>query len=351
MKLIDKNNFNGIVDNEQVLLFTLKNKKGTTCQITNFGARIVSLFVSDKNGVFEDIVLGYDSLKEYVSGDELYFGAAIGRYGNRIADGKFSIEGKEYQLAKNNGNHNLHGGNKGFHNVVWKANQIKNNRLELTYFSKDGEEGFPGNLQVKLMYSVLENNTLEIKYEALTDKVTLVNLTHHSYFNLRGIRHNTTIEKHLLTINASTYTPIDEEGIPTGELLSVSDTPFDFTKQKPIGKDIDSLDTQISFGNGYDHNFVLDKNNLKIAARVEEPISGRTLEVFTDEPGIQFYSFNHIKGMHKGKNNIEFFPKSAFCLETQHFPNSPNQPNFPSVVLQPEQKYTSYCGYKFDVTR
>ena len=348
MKLVDKNNFNLAIDNHQVELFTLKNTNGVTCQITNFGSRIISLFVPDKNGLFEDIVLGYDTLQEYLECDEMYFGATIGRYGNRIANGKFTIKGKEYQLSKNNGNHNLHGGNKGFHNVAWNANQTEKETLELTYLSKDGEEGFPGNLKVKVIYTLSKNNTLEIKYEAKTDKSTLVNLTHHSYFNLRGIGKES-IENHFVTINASKYTPINKEGIPTGEIISVIQTPFDFTKEKAIGKDIHNSDEQLVFGKGYDHNFVLDATNLKCAARVIEPISGRTLEVFTSQPGIQFYSFNHVEGIHSGKNNTAFITRSAFCLETQHYPDSPNQHHFPSVILNPDEIYTSRTSYKFSV--
>jgi len=349
MKLIDKNNFNLVIDDRQVSLFTIENENGVTSQITNFGGRIVNLFVPDKNGVFEDIVLGYDTIHQYLERDEMFFGATIGRYGNRIANGKFIIKGKEYQLSKNNGKHNLHGGDKGFYNVVWNAKQTDKNTLELTYLSIDGEGGFPGNLNVKVIYTLSANNTLEIKYEAVTDKTTFVNLTHHSYFNLRGIENETSINNHLLTIKASKFTPINDEGIPTGEIISVAGTPFDFTEQKPIGKDINDSNAQLSFGKGYDHNLVLDDTQLECAARVEEPISGRTLEVFTGEPGMQFYSFNHIEGVHKGKNNTTFSARSAFCLESQHFPNSPNQPNFPSAILNPGEKYTSYCHYKFDV--
>lgn len=351
MKLIDKNCFNLTLDNRQVKLFTLKNKNGVTCQITNFGSRIVTLFVPNKNGIFEDVVLGYDTIQEYLENDEMFFGATIGRYGNRIANGKFTIEGKEYLLSKNNKKHNLHGGNKGFHNIVWNANQINESILELTYLSVDGEEGFPGNLNVKVTYTISENNTLEIKYEAETNKRTPVNLTHHSYFNLRGIEKEVSVENHLLTIKASEFTPTDSEGIPTGEIVSVTKTPFDFTKQKRIGENINDLNEQLSFGKGYDHNFVLGKNNSECVAKVEESISGRTLEVFTNDPGIQFYSFNHIDGIHQGKNNTKFFERTAFCLETQHFPNSPNQPNFPSTILHPDEKYTSYCFYKFDVKK
>jgi aldose 1-epimerase len=349
MKLIDETCFDITLDNRQVKLFTLKNENGVTCQITNFGGRIVTLFVPNKNGICEDVVLGYGTIQEYLKKDEMFFGAAIGRYGNRIANGKFKIQGKEYQLSKNNGNHNLHGGEKGFHNVVWSANQVNASTLELTYLSLDGEEGFPGNLQVKVMYTVSINNTLEIKYEAETDKSTIVNLTHHSYFNLCGIEKEASVENHLLTIKASNFTPTDSEGIPTGEIVPVTKTPFDFTLQKRIGENINDSNEQLSFGKGYDHNFVLDKNDSECVAKVHEPISGRTLEVFTNEPGIQFYSFNHIDGIHQGKNNTKFFKRTAFCLETQHFPNSPNQSNFPSTILHPDEKYTSYCYYKFGV--
>ena len=351
MKLIDEKCFDIRLDNHEVKLFTLKNKNGVTCQITNFGARIVTLFVPNKNGIFEDVVLGYDTIQEYLEKDEMFFGAAIGRYGNRIAKGKFKIDGKEYQLSKNNGNHNLHGGDKGFHNVVWNANKINESTLELTYLSLSEDEGFPGNLQVKLTYTLSTNNTLKIKYEAKTDKNTVVNLTHHSYFNLCGIEKESSIENHLLTIKAKKFTPTDSEGIPTGEIVSVAKTPFDFTLQKRIGENINDYNKQLSFGKGYDHNFVLDKNNSEYVAKVEEPISGRTLEVFTNEPGIQFYSFNHINGIHQGKKDSKFFKRTAFCLETQHFPNSPNQDNFPSTLLHINEKYTSYCYYKFGIKK
>ncbi|UMB60279.1 galactose mutarotase [Lutibacter sp. A80] len=334
--------------------FVLTNKNGVEVTFTDYGQRLTSLMVPDKNGKFEDVVLGFKTLKKFITAKEKYFGSIIGRYGNRIADGKFSIDGTRYSLTVNNGNNHLHGGFKGFNNVMWKANQIADNEIEFLRISPDMEEGYPGNLKVRVHYLLTDKNELIIKYFAETDKATIVNLTHHSFFNLAG-EGNGTINNHLLMINADSYTPVNKVSIPTGELRAVKGTPFDFTKLKAIGKEINIENNQLFIGKGYDQNFVLrndlskSSNKLTLAARVVEPISGRVMEVFTDEPGIQFYSGNFLGGGTIGKSGKPYGYRSAFCLETQHFPNAPNQPNFPSTLLRPGLMYTSTCIYKFDV--
>lgn len=341
------------IDSDTTNFYILTNKNGVEVTFTNYGQRLTSLIVPDKNGKFEDVVLGFKTLKTYISAKEKYFGSSIGRYGNRIAKGKFSIDGKEYNLATNNGVNHLHGGEKGFNNVVWNANQIADNEIEFTRTSPDMEEGYPGNLKVRVNYLLTEENELVIKYFATTDKPTVVNLTHHSFFNLAG-EGSGTINDHLLMINADKYTPVDETLIPTGELPSVVGTPFDFTEAKPIGRDIEVKNQQLTFGNGYDHNFVLkedlpkNEDGLVMAARVVEPKSGRVMEIFTDEPGLQFYGGNFLDGGAIGKSGKPYNFRGAFCLETQHFPDSPNQPNFPSTLLQPGEEYTSTCIYKFN---
>ena len=297
-------------------------------------------------------MLGYDSLADYQKATS-YFGALIGRYGNRIAKGKFSIDGKEYKLAVNNGVNHLHGGLKGFDKVIWTASpsiQADGAHLDLTYLSRDGEEGYPGNLNVKVDYVLTENNELKIVYSATTDRPTVVNLTHHSYFNLAGAGQGTILD-HQLTLNADRFTPTDSGSIPIGELRSVKGTPFDFTKATAIGARIDQADEQLKFGNGYDHNFVLNKKNgdLSLAATVYESTSGRVMEVFTTEPGVQFYTGNFLDGSIKGKSGQSYPRRSGFCLEAQHFPDSPNQTRFPSTVLRPGKIYTQTSIYKFSV--
>lgn len=332
--------------------YVLTNKNGVEVTFTNYGQRLTSLIVPDKNGKFEDVVLGFETLEKFISAKEKYMGSTIGRFANRIDNGKFSIDGTEYTLATNNNSNHLHGGNKGFNNVVWDANQITNNEIEFTRTSPDMEEGYPGNLKVRVHYLLTNNNELVINYYATTDKPTVVNLTHHSFFNLAG-EGNGSINNHLLIINADKYTPIDEALLPTGELLSVEGTPFDFRQAKPIGRDLEVPDQQLDYGKGYDHNFVLkegltkNESGLVLAAKVVEPNSGRTMEVFTNEPGLQFYSGNFLDGGTKGKSGKYYDFRGAFCLETQHFPDSPNQPNFPSTLLLPMEKYTSSCIYKF----
>ena len=290
LKLINRQNFESVVDGKKVDLFTLKNKNGLVTQITNYGGRVVSLWVPDKTGVFEDIVLGYETIEGYLQSNEIYFGALIGRYGNRIANGKFTLNDSTYTLALNNNDHHLHGGKIGFNNIVWDAHQFSNSELKLKYLSKDGEEGYPGNLNVTVVYHLTDNNELEIKYTATTDKATPVNLTHHSFFNLHGAGKGT-INDHILQINATHFTPIMTGLIPTGMIQAVKNTPFDFTQPTPIGEHVNDDGQQIKYGFGYDHNFVLNGSGLKTAAVIIEPISGRKMEVITDEPGLQFFGW------------------------------------------------------------
>lgn len=330
-------------------LFVLENTKGMKVAITNYGGRIVSWMVPDKNGNFDDIVLGFDNIQQYFTAKEKYFGALIGRYGNRIADGQFSLEGESYNLAKNNGPNHLHGGLGGFHNVVWDAKQLDGQHLRLEYVSKDGEEGYPGTLKVQVLYILNDDNELKIDYTAVTDEATVVNLTNHAFFNLGGAASGT-INDHELMINAEEYTPVDSTLIPTGEIAPVTNTPFDFTEPTAIGERLSQDNEQLAFGKGYDHNFVLDKEGqgtLTLAARVHEPESGRVMEIFTTEPGLQFYGGNFMDGSDTGKEGEPYEFRTAFCLEPQHFPDSPNQPQFPSTVLQPSQIYHTLSVYKF----
>ena len=338
---ISKTEF-GKVNGETVYLFTLENDKGIKTSITNFGGIMTSLFVPDKNGKSEDIVLGFDNLGDYLK-DHPYFGALIGRFGNRIAKGSFKIDNHEYKLAINNGPNHLHGGIKGFDKVVWKAEEIKEAgkvSLKLSYVSKDMEEGYPGTLSVEVIYYLNNSNELGIEYFASTDKKTVINLTQHNYYNLNACKSD--VKSHVLKMNCSKYTPVDDGSIPTGELANVAGTPFDFTKAKTLGKDLDA-------SGGYDHNFVLDNydGSLKQIAVMEEPASGRVLELFTTQPGTQLYTANYLDGSLTGKNGIKYQKHYAFCLETQHFPDSPNKPNFPSVILEPGKKYHELTVHKF----
>lgn len=348
---IDPANFNKIVDGKQVRLETLTNKSGIEMTVTNFGAKVVSLMVPDKNGEMADIVLGFDNIDAYLNAKEPYFGAAIGRYGNRIAKGKFTLNGEEYILAVNNGENHLHGGLKGYNAVVWDMDKVNDNTLVFNYLSKDMEEGYPGNLSIKMVYTLSDDNDLKITYEATTDKSTVLNLTHHSFFNLHGAG-NGTINDHILYINADYYTPTDAGLIPTGEIAAVAGTPMDFTTPTPIGKRVDDDFEALNLGNGYDHNYVLNQPEEKqmiTAASVYEPTSGRYMEVKTDEPGLQFYGGNFLNGSAIGKNGKNYEYRAAFCLETQHFPDSPNKPNFPSTVLNPGETYTHTCIYSFGI--
>jgi len=347
---VTKAPFGKTAEGQQVDIYMLTNSKGAEARIINYGGALVSLKVPDKNGKLGDVVLGYDSIGDYEQ-HRSYIGALIGRYGNRIAKGKFTLDGKEYTLAVNNGENHLHGGLKGFNRVVWTARPFADAdgaHLELTYLSKDGEEGYPGNLNVTVVYTLTDKNELKIAYSATTDKTTIVNLTNHAYFNLAGAGSGD-ILNHVVTLNADRFTPTDSGSIPTGELRSVKGTPFDFTKPTTIGARINQEDEQLKFGSGYDHNFVLNENGKQpsLAATVYEPTTGRMMEVYTTEPGIQFYTGNYLDGAIKGKNSQDYPRRSAFCLETQHFPDSPNKPSFPSVVLKPGGKFSSTTIYKF----
>jgi len=348
LKLLNEQNFEHLIDDEKIKLYTLKNKNGLVTQITNYGGRIVNLWVPDKSGNFKDIVLGYETILDYLKTNKNYFGALIGRYGNRIAKGKFTLNDTTYQLAQNNNTSHLHGGPKGFHNVVWKAKQLSDSKLELKYLSKDEEEGYPGNSNITVTYELTNSNELKIKYIANTDKTTPINLTHHSYFNLHGVGKRK-INDHILQINASQYTPINADLIPTGVIENVKNTPFDFTKPIPIASHLDDDNQQLKYGHGYDHNFVLDGSGLKVAAVIAVPSSGIKMELITDEPGLQFYGGNFLSGKDIGKNKIAYQSRTAFCLETQHFPDSPNHENFPSTLLHKDETYTSTCIYKFSV--
>ncbi|QNN44395.1 aldose epimerase family protein [Pedobacter roseus] len=343
----DSLKYSATIDGKSVKLYTLTNKQGASVSITNYGGRIVSLMVPDKNNKLTDVVLGYDSLGAYRKKGEPFFGALIGRYGNRIGKGKFTLDGKEYSLQLNDGVNTLHGGNDGFFSKVWDAKQ-DGQKLELSYVSNDGEAGYPGKLDVKVTYTLTDDNALQIDYLATTDKATVVNLTNHAYFNLNGEGNNTILD-HELTIDANAYTPVDSTLIPTGKLQPVAGTAFDFNKAKTIGKSIEENDQQLKFGKGYDHNFVLTHHDGKTpVAIVKSPVSGITLEVYTVEPGLQFYSGNFLTGADKdGKGGKSYPHRSAFCLETQHFPDAPNHANFASTVLKPGETYKTSTTYKF----
>lgn len=346
--------FQAELNGKKTDLFILKNKNGVEIAVTNYGAFAVSVMVPDRNGRFADVVLGHSSLHDYLHTPEKYLGSVIGRYGNRIARGKFTLEGKEYRLAINNGPNALHGGIVGFNAVVWDAVQPDAQTLKLTYFSEDGEEGFPGNLRTELIYRLMDDNAFEIHYKAETDRTTIVNLTQHSFFNLAGQGMPTsTVCDNVLTINADFYTPMDEVSIPTGAIAPVAGTPMDFTTPHRVGERIDADFEQLVFGKGYDHCYVLNKKEpgeLSFAAKVVEPESGRTLEVYTTEPGVQLYTGNWLSGF-EGKNGATYPERSAICLETQRFPDSPNKPHFPSVVLHPGEVYTHTCVYKFGIEK
>ena len=339
---------------QPVELYTFSNAHGVEVRAITFGGIIVSLRVPDKSGHLDDVVLGFDSLQGYLE-NPAYFGAIIGRYGNRIAGAKFTLEGKTYSLPANNGPNTLHGGNHGFNKVVWKAEPFQNAQgvgLIFTYSSKDGEEGFPGNLNTKVTYTLTDKDELIFDYEATTDKATPVNLTQHSYFNLAGEGRGDILGHHLM-LNADRFTPVDNTLIPVGELRPVKNTPFDFTQPTAIGARINQKDEQLERGHGYDHNLVLRRtgNGSELAARVHEPESGRVMEVYTTEPGVQFYSGNFLDGTLTGKNGHVYKLRYGFCLETQHFPDSPNQPSFPSTILQPGKTYTTRTMYKFSVEK
>jgi aldose 1-epimerase len=350
---VNKTGF-GEVQGQTVVLYTLRNSAGVEVLVTNFGGIIVSLKTPDRDGEFSDIVLGFDSLAPYVAGTP-YFGAIIGRYGNRIARATFTLDGTTHTLAKNDGPNHLHGGVRGFDKVVWSGESFKreNERgVILRYTSPDGEEGYPGTLQAAVTYTLTDANELIVDYLATTDKPTPVNLTQHSYFNLAG-EGNGDILDHQLMIAANGYTPIDTTLIPTGEIAPVETTPFDFRTPTAIGARINANHPQLRNGRGYDHNFVLNREGmgLELAARVVEPASGRTLEIRTTEPGIQFYSGNFLDGTITGKAGHVYAHRTGFCLETQHYPNSPNQPEFPSTILRPGQEYRTRTVFTFGVVQ
>jgi aldose 1-epimerase len=349
-KLPDSSGFNQTINGKQVHLFVLKNKNGVEAAITNFGGRLVSLLVPDKDGKMTDVIEGPGSVDQYKTNASSYFGALIGRYGNRIGKAQFTLEGKQYNLYKNNGPNTLHGGKSGYDMAIWDAKQVDSSTLILTYLSKDMEEGFPGNLSIKVTYHLTDNNGIKVSYEATTDKATVVNLTNHSYFNLNGSG-NGTILNHSVQIFADNYTPVDSTLIPTGKIETVKGTPFDFTKPETIGARIEDKDQQLINGKGYDHNFVLNPHNDTVpVAIVKGDKSGIEMEIYTAEPGLQFYSGNFMLGKNDLKNGKDDH-RGAFAMETQHFPDSPNQPNFPTTELKPGQVYKTWTEYKFTVAK
>ncbi|MGE4489655.1 MAG: aldose epimerase family protein [Kiritimatiellales bacterium] len=339
-------------DFDSIRSYTLKNTEGMEVRLSNYGATVTSIKVPDRNGVPGDVVLGYNTVDRYINdaGAGTYFGAVVGRYGNRIAKGEFTLDGTEYTLAANNGENHLHGGLKGFDKMVWGAQVLGKNQVKFTYVSKDGEEGYPGRLSVSVIYTLTDDNELKIDYQASTDKATPVNLTNHSYFNLAG-EGSPTILDHELTLNADAFTPVDAGLIPTGEIRPVAGTPFDFRKAKTIGRDIAAANQQLEYGMGYDHNWVLNKGQggKTLAATVYEPKSGRVMDVYTDQPGVQFYCGNFLDGSLTGKSGKPYLHRSGLCLETQHFPDSPNQSAFPSTTLRPGEQYKTSTTYKFSV--
>lgn len=338
----------GTADGKPVTLYTLTNAKGSEAKIMNYGGIVQSLKVADKNGKLDDVVLGYDNVDGYIKVTP-YFGCLVGRYGNRIGGAKFTLDGQTYTLATNNGPNSLHGGVKGFDKVVWNVVKATGNSLELNYLSKDGEEGFPGNLNVTAVYTLTDDNELKLTFNATTDKATVVNLTHHSYFNLKG-QGNGDILGHEVYINADKTTPVDSTLITTGEFADVTGTPFDFRKPTTIGARIDDPNTVLQYGPGYDHNWVVNQakpGELTLQARVTEPTTGRVMEVWSDEPGLQFYAGNFLDGTITGKGGKVYQKRTGFCMEPQHYPDSPNKPQFPSVVLRPGQTYKNTIIYKF----
>ncbi|MDR1632703.1 MAG: galactose mutarotase [Dysgonamonadaceae bacterium] len=349
---LDAKNFRKQVDGKEVDLFILKNKVGMEVSVINFGAKIVSIHVPDKNGKMTDVVLGKSNIDDYMNDQEPYFGAICGRTAGRIANGRFELNGKEYQLAINNGPNNLHGGIKGFNAVVWDAEQADEKTLKLSYLSKDGEEGFPGNLSATVIYRLTDENALEIDYQVTTDKTTIHNLTNHSYFNLSG-EGDPYIGDHELQINAASYIPTSDVAIPFGKPEKVEGTPFDFRTPHTIGERIEEKDTQLIYGNGYDHPFDLGKtdNALILCAKAVSPKTGIALEILSTEPCIVLYTGNYLDGSFPGKNGHHYPKRSAFCLETQHFPDSIHHPEYPSTVLNAGEAYESQTVFKFSVEK
>ena len=349
---LDPVKFSTEVNHSQTNLYTLKNKSGMEVCITNFGGRIVSIMVPDKDGKMQDVVLGFDNIDDYIRIPS-DFGASIGRYANRIAQGRFVLDNDTIQLPQNNFGHCLHGGPQGWQYQVYDANLIDNTTLELTRLSPDGDENFPGNVTAKVTFKLSDDNALDIKYSATTDKKTIINMTNHSYFNLSGDPSQPATD-HILYVNADNYTPVDSTFMTTGEIIPVKDTPMDFITPKAISQDITKYDfVQLKNGNGYDHNWVLNTNGdiTKPAARLTSPQSGITLEVYTNEPGIQVYTGNFLDGSIQGKKGITYNQRASVCLETQHYPDSPNKPQWPSVILEPGQTYNSECIFKFSIAK
>ncbi|RZK21318.1 MAG: galactose mutarotase [Pedobacter sp.] len=348
LKLVP-DSFQKEIDAKKTSLYTLKNKNNAEAIFTNYGGRLVSLLIPDQDKKLVDVVVGFKSVADYEKATEPYFGATIGRFGNRIAKGKFTLDGKQYQLFTNNGQNTLHGGKKGYQYVVWDAKQINENTVQFDYLSKDGDEHFPGNLKVSVTYTLTDDNELKMDYQATTDKTTVLNLTNHAFFNLNG-EGSGDVLNHSVKIFADEYTPVDSTLIPTGKIEKVKGTPFDFTTEAKIGARINDKNEQLTFGKGYDHNYVLNKTkamNMYQAASVKGDKSGIVMDVYTQEPGLQFYSGNFMqsKNTFKGGSKDDF--RTAFCMETQHFPDSPNQPAFPSTVLKPGQVYKTSSIYKF----
>lgn len=347
---IEKENFQTQINNKQTDLYFLKNGE-IAMAVTNYGGRIVGLLTPDKNGNYEDIILGYSSIDGYLNSKEVFHGALIGRFGNRIDRGRFVLDGITYELPLNNGPNHLHGGPNGFHNVVWEVEQKTDSTISMHYNSRDGEMGYPGNLSVDVSYRLTSENSLIIDYTAHTDKKTIINLTSHPFFNLKG-EGNGTINDHILKINADYFTPVDSTLIPTGEIATVSSTPFDFTKEKAVGEDLEQQNDQLKYGGGYDHNFVLNKEeDLSWAVSIWEPKSGRKMEIFTEEPGMQFYGGNFMDGSAKGKSGQPYRFRECFVFEPQHFPDSPNHPNFPSTVLKRGETFKSKSIYRFSTVQ
>ncbi|GHT12323.1 aldose 1-epimerase [Bacteroidia bacterium] len=353
LPLVEKSAFDTVIDGQPVSLYTLKSKQGLVAQVTNYGLRVVSLWAPDKNGKYEDVVIGYANINEYVHNKgERFLGCIVGRYANRVAQGKFSLDGKAYQLPQNNGANALHGGLKGLDGVVWKVDNVSSNAIQFSYTSPDGDEGFPGTLSLVVDYTLTDENSLQITYHATTDKPTVVNLSNHSFFNLKGEGNDVT--DHVLQINAGHITPVDASLIPTGEIASVEGTPLDFRTPTVIGARINNDDTQLKHGGGYDHNWIIDHKtagDVTLAAALYEPESGRVMEVYTDQPGIQFYAGNFFDGKGIGKHGKPIAYRESLALETQKFPDSPNHANFPSTRLNPGEVYTQTCIYKFLVKK
>lgn len=351
---LKRENFQATIDGKETDLYILRNSEGNEVAISNYGGVLAAIMVPDKEGKRANVIQGHDNIKDIVVSPEPYLSTLVGRYGNRICKGRFQLHGKEYQLPINNGPNCLHGGLKGFNAKVWEALQMNEHTLVLKYVSPYGEEGFSGEMKVTVIYTFTDENELVIEYMATTNKKTIINLTSHGFFSLAGIANPTpTIENLECEINADFYIPIDNTSIPTGEILRVEGTPFDFRTPKTIGQDIDADNEQIKNGAGYDHCFVLNKKEegeLSFAAKIKEPISGRTMEVYTTEPGVQVYTDNWADG-YKGQNGATFPRRSAICFEAQHFPDSPNRPYFPSVVLNPGEQYTQKTIYKFGVEK